>query len=82
MSFVHKALQLEQVSKHYGEVRALEDVSFELRKGEFLTMLGPSGSGKTTTLRVIAGFVEPSSGALLIDGRDMTGVTRSGATSA
>jgi len=75
MSFEHKALQLDRVSKHYGEVKALEDVSFELRKGEFLTMLGPSGSGKTTTLRVIAGFVEPSSGALLIDGRDMTGVT-------
>ncbi|NPD16790.1 ABC transporter ATP-binding protein [Xinfangfangia sp. D13-10-4-6] len=68
------ALQLDQISKHYGEVRALDDISFELRRGEFLTMLGPSGSGKTTSLRVIAGFVEPTSGRLTIDGRDMTGV--------
>ena len=68
------ALQLDRIEKHYGEVRALDDVSFELKKGEFLTMLGPSGSGKTTSLRVIAGFVQPTSGHLYIDGRDMTGV--------
>lgn len=68
------ALSLIGISKHYGDVRALDDVSFELKKGEFLTMLGPSGSGKTTSLRVIAGFVAPTSGRLLVDGRDMTGV--------
>ena len=68
------AMKLERVSKLYGDVRALDDVSFELRKGEFLTMLGPSGSGKTTSLRAIAGFIQPSEGRLLIDGRDMTGV--------
>ncbi|MDH6233232.1 putative spermidine/putrescine transport system ATP-binding protein [Mesorhizobium soli] len=68
------AMKLERVSKFYGEVRALDDVSFELQKGEFLTMLGPSGSGKTTSLRAIAGFIQPSEGRLFIDGRDMTGV--------
>ena len=68
------AMKLEHVSKHYGDVRALDDVSFELRKGEFLTMLGPSGSGKTTSLRAIAGFIQPNAGRLFIDGRDMTGV--------
>lgn len=68
------AMKLEGVSKFYGPVKALDDISFELRKGEFLTMLGPSGSGKTTSLRAIAGFIQPTSGRLLIDGRDMTGV--------
>ena len=66
------AMKLEGVSKLYGPVKALDNVSFELRKGEFLTMLGPSGSGKTTSLRAIAGFIQPTSGRLSIDGRDMT----------
>ncbi|MFC3074242.1 ABC transporter ATP-binding protein [Shinella pollutisoli] len=68
------AMRLEGVSKSYGVVKALDDVSIELRKGEFLTLLGPSGSGKTTLLRAIAGFIRPTAGRLLIDGRDMTGV--------
>ncbi|MFC4625939.1 ABC transporter ATP-binding protein [Daeguia caeni] len=68
------AMKLDGVSKHYGNVKALDNVSFELKKGEFLTMLGPSGSGKTTSLRVIAGFIQPSFGRLYIDGKDMTGV--------
>ena len=68
------AMKLEGVSKLYGPVKALDNISFELRKGEFLTMLGPSGSGKTTSLRAIAGFIQPTAGRLLIDGRDMTGV--------
>ncbi|RAX37864.1 ABC transporter ATP-binding protein [Rhizobium tropici] len=68
------AMKLEGVSKLYGPVKALDNISFELRKGEFLTMLGPSGSGKTTSLRAIAGFIQPTSGKLLIDGRDMTRV--------
>jgi len=68
------AMKLEGVSKLYGSVKALDNVSFELRKGEFLTMLGPSGSGKTTSLRAIAGFIQPTAGRLLIEGRDMTGV--------
>ena len=71
---VEAATKLEGVSKLYGPVKALDNVSFELRKGEFLTMLGPSGSGKTTSLRAIAGFIQPTSGRLLIEGRDMTAV--------
>lgn len=68
------AMTLDGVSKLYGSVKALDSISFELAKGEFLTMLGPSGSGKTTSLRAIAGFIQPSAGRLLIEGRDMTGV--------
>jgi len=66
------ALRLDGVSMHYGAVRAVEEVSFAVGKGEFLTMLGPSGSGKTTCLRLIAGFIQPDAGRLFIDGRDMT----------
>jgi putative spermidine/putrescine transport system ATP-binding protein len=68
------ALILAGISKYYGEVAALADVSFELKRGEFLTMLGPSGSGKTTTLRIIAGFVSPTSGTVTIDRRDVVDV--------
>ncbi|MBX6321514.1 MAG: ABC transporter ATP-binding protein [Rhodospirillaceae bacterium] len=68
------ALTLAGVSKYYGDVAALVDLSFELKRGEFLTMLGPSGSGKTTTLRIIAGFVAPSSGTVKIHGRDVVDV--------
>ncbi|QNQ63837.1 ABC transporter ATP-binding protein [Brucella sp. 6810] len=71
---VETAMKLDGVSKFYGHVKALDNVSFELHKGEFLTMLGPSGSGKTTSLRAIAGFIQPSSGRLFIEGRDMTSV--------
>ncbi len=49
-------MRLAGVRKTYGDVVAIEDLSLEVRAGEFFTMLGPSGSGKTTTLRVIAGF--------------------------
>jgi putative spermidine/putrescine transport system ATP-binding protein len=55
-------------------LRAVDGVSFELRAGEFFSMLGPSGSGKTTCLRLIAGFDLPDSGHILLDGRDVSGV--------
>jgi putative spermidine/putrescine transport system ATP-binding protein len=55
-------------------LRAVDCVSFELRAGEFFSMLGPSGSGKTTCLRLIAGFELPDSGHILLDGRDVSGV--------
>lgn len=61
-------LQIAHVSKTFGSLRALDDVSFELKRGEFLTMLGPSGSGKTTTLRAIAGFIRPDAGEVWIRG--------------
>ena len=55
-----------------GEVRALNDVSVEIRQGEFFTLLGPSGCGKTTLLRLIAGFEMPTDGTILLDGQDIT----------
>ena len=68
------AVRLDQVSRHFGTVRALEDISLEIYDGEFFSMLGPSGSGKTTCLRLIAGFEQPSSGKISLHGRDVVGV--------
>ncbi|MCG3752630.1 MULTISPECIES: ABC transporter ATP-binding protein [unclassified Amycolatopsis] len=62
------AIRLRNLSKHYGEARALSDVSLDLPAGEFVTLLGPSGSGKTTTLNMIAGFLQPDTGHVLLDG--------------
>src|SRR5437660_1090508 len=59
--------------KTYGEVVAVERLSLDVLPGEFFTMLGPSGSGKTTTLRLLAGFERPDSGAIELDGVDVTG---------
>ncbi len=67
-------LKLESVSKRFGRTDAVIDLTLELERGEFLTLLGPSGCGKTTTLRMIAGFEAPTAGRLLLDGRDITAV--------
>ncbi|WP_338662191.1 ABC transporter ATP-binding protein [Pararoseomonas sp. SCSIO 73927] len=66
------ALSLQGVGKRYGDFVAVHDASLEVASGEFLTLLGPSGSGKTTILMMVAGFVEPSAGRILLDGRDIT----------
>jgi spermidine/putrescine ABC transporter ATP-binding subunit len=68
------AVTLQNVSHRYGENVAVDDVSFSVRPGEFLTLLGASGSGKTTTLSMIAGFVTPGAGSITIHGRDVTRV--------
>jgi putative spermidine/putrescine transport system ATP-binding protein len=68
------ALALAGVSKHYGDITAVDDVSLELARGEFLTMLGPSGSGKTTTLRMVAGFVSADAGKIELAGADVSKV--------
>jgi putative spermidine/putrescine transport system ATP-binding protein len=65
-------LELEKVTKRYGELRAADDVALDVADGEFLVLLGPSGCGKTTTLRIVAGFVEPTSGTVRLGGRDIT----------
>ena len=67
------AIEFEQVCRQYGEVKALDRVSFSVREGEFFSMLGPSGSGKTTSLRLMAGFEQPSSGHLRLMGREAAG---------
>jgi len=72
MSQPGHALALRDVSKRYGTFTAVDNVSLQVGQGEFLTLLGPSGSGKTTILMCIAGFVAPSAGAVLLDGRDIT----------
>jgi spermidine/putrescine transport system ATP-binding protein len=65
-------LEFRGVSKRFGGVRAVDDVSLGLRKGEFFSLLGPSGCGKTTMLRLAAGFEEPDAGRVFLDGRDIT----------
>ncbi|MBV8349010.1 MAG: TOBE-like domain-containing protein [Mycolicibacterium sp.] len=68
------AITLRGVNKHYGEFAALEDIDFSVPSGSLTALLGPSGSGKSTLLRVIAGLDEPDTGAITIDGRDVTRV--------
>lgn len=67
-------IELKNVSKFYDGKPAVDNVSFSINKGEFVTFLGPSGCGKTTTLRMIAGFEKPTSGQIFIDGKDITDV--------
>jgi len=62
------------VTKRFGEVTAVDDLTLEIRQGEFFSLLGPSGCGKTTTLRMIGGFEDPSAGAISLGGRDVTGL--------
>jgi spermidine/putrescine ABC transporter ATP-binding subunit len=68
------AVELRKVTKAFGRIRAMDAIELEVHQGEFLSLLGPSGSGKTTTLRVIAGLVEPTAGEVYIDGRLVTRV--------
>ncbi len=63
------AVELESVSKHFGSVVAVDNVSLSIQDGEFFSLLGPSGCGKTTTLRLVAGFEMPTSGKILIGGK-------------
>ncbi|AWB22420.1 ABC transporter ATP-binding protein [Methylobacterium currus] len=65
-------LQLDGVTKRYGEAIAVAGVDLDIRQGELVALLGPSGCGKTTTLRMVAGFIEPTAGRVVIGGRDVT----------
>ena len=64
-------VSLQHVNKWYGNNHVVKDLNLEIEKGEFLTLLGPSGCGKTTTLRMIAGFEDATSGSILVQGEDV-----------
>lgn len=70
---VESAVSTRKISKNYGEVEALRDLSLEFPKGQLTSLLGPSGCGKTTLLKIIAGLLEPSSGEVEVNGRTVTG---------
>jgi putative spermidine/putrescine transport system ATP-binding protein len=65
-------VRLDRVSKLFGDVAAVDDLSLDIQEGEFFSMLGPSGSGKTTCLRMIAGFEKPTTGSIELDGQDVS----------
>ena len=64
-------LELTRVSKQFGSQRSVDNVSLQIGRGEFFSLLGPSGCGKTTTLRMIAGFEEPTSGEIRLNGQSI-----------
>ncbi|MFK7889573.1 MAG: ATP-binding cassette domain-containing protein, partial [Granulosicoccus sp.] len=68
------SVSFENVSRHFGNVRAVDQVDLQIQAGEFFAMLGPSGSGKTTCLRLIAGFEQPTNGVVKIFGNSVAGV--------
>jgi spermidine/putrescine ABC transporter ATP-binding subunit len=68
------AVQLDGVTKRFGKITALDDISLLVRRGELMTLLGPSGCGKTTLLNLVAGFLMPDSGEIAIDGQRVTDV--------
>ncbi|MEM2103833.1 MAG: ABC transporter ATP-binding protein [Candidatus Bathyarchaeia archaeon] len=67
-------LKVERLSKYFGGLAALKDVSFELEEGELLGIIGPNGSGKTTAFNCISGFYKPTAGKIIFDGRNITGL--------
>ena len=67
-------VELRSVTKRFGSMTAVDAVDLQIRKGEFITLLGPSGCGKTTLLRMLAGFEVPTSGQILLEGKDVSGV--------
>src|ERR671921_1810117 len=67
-------IQLEELTKAFGEHVAVAGIDVDMPAGEFFTLLGPSGCGKTTTLRMIAGFEQPTSGRIMLDGNDVARV--------
>jgi spermidine/putrescine transport system ATP-binding protein len=66
------SVRLERVTKRFGDFTAVREMELDIPRGQFFTMLGPSGCGKTTTLRMVAGFEDPSEGRVLLDGDDVT----------
>ena len=69
-------IRVEQLRKHYGKVRAVDGVSFEVRPGEVYGLLGPNGAGKTTTLSMLSGLLSPDGGRILFDGVELSSAPR------
>ncbi len=67
-------LAISGVSKHFGGVRAVEDVSLAVERGKLMSIIGPNGAGKTSILNMISGFYRPDSGSIVFDGKDITGL--------
>jgi spermidine/putrescine transport system ATP-binding protein len=67
-------LSIDSVCKNFGPFQALDNIHLDIEQGEFIVLLGPSGCGKTTLLRSIAGFMQPDSGSIAIDGQDVSRV--------
>lgn len=67
-------VELDHVTVTFGQFMAVNDVSLQIKGGEFFSFLGPSGCGKTTILRTVSGFLDPSAGAVRIGGEDMAGI--------
>jgi spermidine/putrescine transport system ATP-binding protein len=68
------SVRLDRVSKRFGDLVAVRELNLEIARGEFFTLLGPSGCGKTTTLRMVAGFEEPTAGRVMIEDQDVAGL--------
>lgn len=64
-------IEIENLTKHYGEIKAIDDVSFTVNKGEILGFLGPNGAGKTTTMNILTGYIPSTSGTVRVDGYDI-----------
>ena len=65
-------IELKNVTKKYGKVLAVDDISFKIEDGEIMGLLGPNGAGKSTTMNMITGFIEPTDGEIIVDGYDMS----------
>jgi len=70
-------LEIKNLNVHYGVIHALKGISLTVNEGEIVTLIGANGAGKTTTLRTISGLIKPSSGQVLLDGKDITNVPAS-----
>lgn len=68
-------LELDSISKSFDGEKVIDDLSLEIKRNEFVTLLGPSGCGKSTTLRIIGGFVKPDAGRVIFEGKDITGLS-------
>ncbi len=69
-----EAVRFDRVTKRFGSATAVDDLNLTVEQGEFFSLLGPSGCGKTTTLRMVAGFEQPTEGQIFLDGEPVAGV--------